>query len=88
MRPILATDWLARPLACLPYAIAYQPDPTPTAAEIEAATARLDALPRDEQLLTFCAAMGFPPLEYLSEQARYASEVMAEIDWLTLDGDA
>lgn len=86
MRTTFATDWLVRPLACLPYQISYKPDPTPTAEEIDAETERLNALPRDQQLRVFCAAMGFGLFEYLAEQAAFTSEVLHEIEWLHLDG--
>lgn len=76
------TDALARCLALHPTPpILIEDEPQPTAAEIEAATARLDALPEDEQVRVYCDAMGFDVLEYLRERASYNAWCRTEVEW-------
>lgn len=81
------TDALARFLANHPHTLHFRPEPTMTADEIEAETIRLNGLPKDQQIVIFCAAMGFDVRDYLSEKSRYMGEVVNEIDYLDL-GDA
>lgn len=78
------TDALARFLALRPYRFRYTPDPEMTADEIERETARLNALPKDEQLVIFCQAMGFDVRDYLLEKARFNSEAELDVEMMEL----
>lgn len=64
-----------------------KPLPTMTTKEIEAETERLNALPKDKQLITYCDAMGFSVIEYLREKAKFNGEVLNEIEWLEIGAD-
>lgn len=78
------TDALARFLAIQPQTVTYRPEPPMTPAQIEAETDRLNGLPKDEQVVIFCQAMGFEVRDYLIEKSRYMGEVVNEIDYLEL----
>ncbi len=52
----------------------YEPETPMTPDEIERETKRLNALPRDEQTVIYCLAMGFDVREFLREQGRYMYE--------------
>lgn len=79
------TDALARFLALRPYSFSNTPEPSMTHDQIEAETARLNALAKSEQITIFCQAMGFDVREYLTEKSRYEGELKNEIDYLELD---
>lgn len=86
MHSNLKTDWLARWLTYHPQKpIFYREPPKPSEAEIERETARLNALPQDEQITVFCDAMGFNIIQYLDEKSKFQGEVINEIEWLTID---
>lgn len=68
------TDALARCLALKFYPIFPVEEPKHSEEEIARATERLDAMPADEQLLTFCDSMGFNVIEFLREKAKFDYE--------------
>jgi hypothetical protein len=80
------TNALARFLAIQPQTFTYRPEPPMTPDQIEAETERLNGLPKDEQVVIFCQAMGFGVRDYLMEKSRYMGEVVNDIDYLDLDG--
>lgn len=85
MRNNFRTDALARFLALQPFRVVFKPSPTMTAKEIEVETARLNALPKDQQMVIACDAMGFDVIEYLTEKAKFNGEALNELDMLDLD---
>lgn len=88
MRNNFKTDALARFLANQPYTVTYRPERGMTEEQIKAETIRLNSLPKAEQIVIFCQAMGFDVLDYLTEKARFNYEVENEIEWPEFGGDA
>lgn len=74
------TDALARVLALRPSIIVYRDPAKPSVEEIERETARLNALPADQQMVIACQALGFDVVEYLTEKAKFNYEVEMDQD--------
>lgn len=88
MRNNFKTDALARFLANHPYTVTERVELGLTPDQIASETIRLNGLPKAEQIVIFCQAVGFDVRDYLMEKSRYMGEVVNDIDYLDLGDGA